>query len=436
VNFKELDQKIRDGHATAAEQREYARILRGANHETRGEPDTRGARNKDDSPDAREVREWLANETPGKFPRTFSLDTPEVVKRRFPEAFETRTSLTDEIRTSTDGNSAGLDVSLTDGSAGGYTVGVGFWDHCQIALRKFGNGAYRDMHLVQTDDGRQMPWPTNNPTAIEATVMSELTQIVPADTWIFGLGMLNAYTSVAPLALASWQLYADSQISVEAFVGARLGESIGRNQADLSWNGTGAAQAEGIYTAITSGGAVSGTVAAGDSGGGYIQLGNAVSVDSLLGSSQLETTDDTLSAGSAIRMVKAVDPAYYPNAKFYLAPSTAWNMRGLTDDNGRPLITFDRTLEDGVAGTLLGFPVVLDNYASPIAVQADPVVATGPVFGDLDAAFVRREVKGVQVMKLNERFADFLAVAWLGYIRFDIRSNDLRAVVGVAGGTS
>jgi hypothetical protein len=34
-------------------------------------------------------------------------------------------------------------------------------------------------------------------------------------------------------------------------------------------------------------------------------------------------------------------------------------------------------------------------------------------------------------MRLNERYADFLAVGYLGFVRLDFRSNDLRAAVTV-----
>jgi hypothetical protein len=44
---------------------------------------------------------------------------------------------------------------------------------------------------------------------------------------------------------------------------------------------------------------------------------------------------------------------------------------------------------------------------------------------------IRREVREVRTMRLLERFADYLAVGYLGYFRVDSRSNDLRAVVGV-----
>ena len=53
------------------------------------------------------------------------------------------------------------------------------------------------------------------------------------------------------------------------------------------------------------------------------------------------------------------------------------------------------------------------------------------MFGNLGPAMVMRVARDTTVMRLQERYADFLAVGYLGYYRLDIRSNDLRAAVTV-----
>ena len=40
---------------------------------------------------------------------------------------------------------------------------------------------------------------------------------------------------------------------------------------------------------------------------------------------------------------------------------------------------------------------------------------------------VGRQVNGATMLRLTERYADYLQVGYLGYIRMDARSNDLRA---------
>jgi hypothetical protein len=44
---------------------------------------------------------------------------------------------------------------------------------------------------------------------------------------------------------------------------------------------------------------------------------------------------------------------------------------------------------------------------------------------------VMRVARDTTVMRLQERYADYLAVGYIGYYRVDLRSNDLRAAVTV-----
>ena len=138
-------------------------------------------------------------------------------------------------------------------------------------------------------------------------------------------------------------------------------------------------------------------------------------------------------------MVQGIDPAYYPNAKWYMNATQAWNLRSVVDSNGRPLINFmNGFTADSVRGPdynsnapvaeLFGFPVVVDNNVAALTAST----VGGPIFGDMQAAMVCRTVtNSTAVMRLTERYADYLAVGYLGFARVDMRSNDLRAAVTV-----
>jgi hypothetical protein len=69
--------------------------------------------------------------------------------------------------------------------------------------------------------------------------------------------------------------------------------------------------------------------------------------------------------------------------------------------------------------------VIVDNNIPNLTAST----AGGPVFGNLGPAMVYRVARGTTVMRLQERYADYLAVGYLGYYRLDIRSNDLRAAI-------
>ena len=146
-------------------------------------------------------------------------------------------------------------------------------------------------------------------------------------------------------------------------------------------------------------------------------------------------------------MVQDVDPAYYPGAKWYMNAAQAWNLRTVVDSNGRPIITFDNGFDaDNVTSQnynnnapvakLLGFPVVIDNNIPNLTAST----TGGPIFGDLSRAMVYRRVStsggGASILRLNERYADFLSIGYLGFVRLDFRSNDLRAAVTVKASTT
>jgi HK97 family phage major capsid protein len=294
-------------------------------------------------------------------------------------------------------------------------------------MRAYG-GLWNEFRLVRTDTGAPMSWPTNNPTAVVGTLLTEDTQITPSSSYTFGLGQINAWTVVGPLTLVTLQLEEDSAFDIGAFVGTRIGEAIGRELAALAWSGTGSSQPLGLTTALAAGSSITpGTgTGSGSSGGGYLALAAANAVKNF-GGTTTELAANTISPNTALQMIEAIDPAYYPSCAFYMNAQQAWGLRGQVDANGRPLLNLDDALTQGSVGTMFGFPVRVDNGAPSLTAST----AGGPVFGSMEHAMVRREVRDVRIMRLVERYADYLAVGYLGYHRVDARSNDLRAAVTV-----
>jgi len=317
----------------------------------------------------------------------------------------------------------------TDSGNAGYAVPQGFWQNMQVALKAYG-GIANDFKLVETDNGRPMPWPTINPTAVVAGIIgSEITQLTVANPYVFGQGMLNAWTYATNPVLASIQLIQDSAFEVDFWVAEVLGEAIGRALAANTVSGTGTGQPLGVITALNTQGAVSGA------SGGYVGLTAATTVKTFAGT-PTELVSNTLSPQTLINMVQGVDPAYYPTAKWYMNSNQAWNLHSVVDSNGRPLLNFANGFSDGrnsqsdqgaAIAELFGFPVVVDNNLPNLVAST----TGGPVFGAMDHAMVYRQVNDVSVMRLQERYADYLAVGYIGYYRMDARSNDMRAAVTV-----
>jgi len=123
-------------------------------------------------------------------------------------------------------------------------------------------------------------------------------------------------------------------------------------------------------------------------------------------------------------MIESVDPAYRSlGAKFYMNDAQLNGCRSILDNYGRP---FWDSLQ-GDEPKLYGYPVVVDQNIPNLVAST----AGGPVFGHLQSAMVLRQVEGAGIQRLTERYADFLQVGYIGFSRFDIRSNDLRAAVTV-----
>lgn len=83
------------------------------------------------------------------------------------------------------------------------------------------------------------------------------------------------------------------------------------------------------------------------------------------------------------------------------------------------------------------------TYAVGYLVKVDPNIPSltasttgGPVFGNLGPAMVYRVARDTTVMRLQKRYADYLAIGFIGYYRLDIRSNDLRAACTVKAAAS
>ena len=309
------------------------------------------------------------------------------------------------------------------GGAGGYMVPQSFWARMSVALKMYG-GISSDFQQVPTDDGRVMPWPTNNPTTTLATYLTENTQVSNVN-YVFGQGMLFAWTLTTGAILASLQLIQDSAIDVDQFVADRVGEQIGRKLAAEAVSGLGAASKAG--TGIIPSLNAFGTASTGT--GGVFDLGTATAVKTFTNPSSggTELNQNVLSPQTCFSMIESVDPAYWDGAKFYLNPVQATNMRQIVDSNGRPLINFDDAFADGAIGSIGGFPVMCVPEIPNLAAST----VGGPIFGNMQHAMVQRMVAGAEVMRLTERYADFLQVGFIGYQRFDFQPNDLRAAVTV-----
>jgi HK97 family phage major capsid protein len=235
--------------------------------------------------------------------------------------------------------------------------------------------------------------------------------------YTIGQGVLNAWTYTNKVILASVELVQDSAIDIQGFVADRIGEAIGRAEGAHSASGTGSGQPLGIYPTLVAKGAASGA------SGGFVNLSAATSTNVVGGTTVTELAGNVLGPVSLSKLVQAVDSAYWRSGAgcaWYFSPSGLVAQQNLADGMGRPLYP---TLFDPQP-SLLGFPVHVVAQVTPLAAST----VSGPVFGNLEAAMVRRRVDSATLLTLHERYADARQVGFYGYVRQDHRSNDTRAI--------
>lgn len=342
---------------------------------------------------------------------------------------------------------AGAAMSTNPGAgvdgAAGFLVPQGFWDNLQIRLKEYG-GLLELMNTIPTATGAPMPWPTHDPTGQLGKYLTENTQLTGSDLIEFGQGMMHAWFITSDVILASYAIINDSAFSVDSFVTDRVGERIGRKIAAELHTGAGAASSAltGLHTSLTAyatTNAVGGQVDAVPLGGYYLPAAG----DTVFNLSHPSTATAALAQGvpswqSLINMTKSVDPAYRKmgNCRFVMNDATEGKIRSLTDGFGHPLWQPNVQVggSTGAIGTIEGYPVAIDQNTAVVSTSAS--TAGGVLFGDFKRAMNVRQVQQAGTMKLTERYADFLQVGYIGYVRMDSIPNDLHAVVEYKTNTS
>jgi HK97 family phage major capsid protein len=276
------------------------------------------------------------------------------------------------------------------GSGGGYLIPQGFSEKLEEALKWFG-GILNVVDSFDTDTGNPLPWPTVNDTTNRGRLLAINTQ-APETDLVFGQVTFNAYTGSSDLVLVPLQLMQDSFFDMDTYLARALGTRLGRL---MNWKCTvgagGGTEPTGIQTAA---------------------IASANNVQGAVG------TSTSIGYKDLVNVYHAVDPAYraMPTARYMFADSTLKVIRQLVDTAGRPL--WQPGISAGFGGpfppTILDKEFVINQDMPAMAPSAYPVL-----FGDMSKYKLRRVAGGVTILRLVERYADYLQVGFLGFLRFD-----------------
>lgn len=308
------------------------------------------------------LRSWLL----GTGERTFTFSMQPNALRSF-----------SDVQTWTNRNQSTL-----TGPAGGHLVAPEFQRELETALLTFG-GARQHARIVRTSTGANLDWPTLNDTANEGRILTQL-GVAGQEEMAFGKVSFGAHKYTSDIVLVSSELLQDSAFNVAAEVGTALGERIGRIANRHFTVGTGTNQPAGIVTGASLG---------------------------ITGSSATSVTYDDL-----VNLEHSVNRAYRNGAKFVFADSTLRELKRLKDAEGRPL--WVPGLTANAPDTILGYEYVVNDDVAAMAAGARSIL-----FGDM-SKFIIRDVRDVQLRRLDERYAEFDAVAFVAFSRHDSKVID------------
>jgi HK97 family phage major capsid protein len=327
---------------------------------------------------------------------------------------ETKNRLTDPNKSQEqrDQEAGTQSISYTQGTLGGFFVPAGFVYDIEVATKYFApllDGS--SVKVFETATGQVLPYPTSNDTNQAWTIVGEASQVSDNGTnsnyasqanapsanpgnVLAGHINFGAFKGTTGLIRVSLELLQDSAFSIESFLSNAFAVRLGRGYEFYLTQGTGVNQPTGIIPAISASGAVPITA-----------LGSASNDGSAA------TGANSIGWADLVNLEHSVDPTYRRNAKYMFHDDTLRFLRTLLDKFGRPL--WVPAIKDGDVDTINGYPYVINQAFSKIAASATTVA-----FGAFEK-FLVRKVRDLQVLRLDERFADFGEVAYVAFSRLD-----------------
>ena len=131
-------------------------------------------------------------------------------------------------------------------------------------------------------------------------------------------------------------------------------------------------------------GGTTSTAAFGTSGTGSTSGLHSLATYDQLTTNAASVTANNVTYKDVVNFIYALPQQYWtPTARFVVSPILLSAIRGLTDENGRPIYVDGLAREDGIVGTLLGFDVVVNKYLdTPTYAGVDKANLYPMYFGD------------------------------------------------------
>jgi len=272
-------------------------------------------------------------------------------------------------------------LGTTSAGVGGALVAQDFYRKVIESMQAFGGMRQARTTKLVTSTGADMPIPLVDDTYNKGAILGENTALsTDSVDPTFGSKTLGAYTYTSKIVRVSLQLLQDSAFPLESWLAQALGRRLGRITNDHFTTGNGTTEPEGIVT-----GAAAGVI------------------DAPL---SLDYTD-------LVALEHSVDPAYRANGAQWMFHDTTLSllkqMKAVED--GRPL--WLPGLAVNAPDTILGYSFVINQSMAQAAAEEKAIL-----FGDFSYYFIR-DVQDIRILRLEEKFAEYLQVGFLAFLSTD-----------------
>lgn len=271
-------------------------------------------------------------------------------------------------------------LSAVTAGSGGILVPGGFLNTLEMNMLAHSN-ILADCMVLRTDSGNELPMPYADDTSNTGEIVGESASVDGSTDPTFGARILRAYKFSSKMVKVPQEMFEDSAFDPDVFLGEMLGIRLGRIINTKLTTGTGVNGPEGYTLSATLG----------------VTAASATAI-----------TADELT----VDLPHSIDPAYRANGVYILHDSILAYIRKMKDGEGRSL--FQSNLAVGFPDTISGRRYIINqDQASSVATTNKTVF-----FGD-PRKIVVRQVNGIRIRRLVERYADVDQVGFVAFMRLD-----------------
>ena len=305
------------------------------------------------------VRSFLAQDQPVGAPRSLTIAPDEPIS----SLAQARSIATQQ-----------RDLSKGTATAGGHTVGTGFYATLIDHLIEVSGVLQAGPTTLFTERGDNIPIPRTTAHSTATSEIGEGVAITESDP-AFNQLVLGAY-KYGVIVQVSYELLEDTYVDLLGYLAMQTGRAVGNAIGTRLITGTGSSQPQGAATAATLGVTGSASVAG------------------------------AFSAENIIDLFHSVISPYRnsPGCGWLMRDATLGSVRKLREGAGTGQFLWQPSLQAGVPDTLLGKPVYTDPNVAAVALSARSVL-----FGDMSRYFYR-QVRDIRFERSDE-FAFNLDVA-------------------------